>query len=140
MCFVKFVNYIITFTFCLSQLMPFFLTLAILKAIGGVSIAISISQSNWPVSTVRPYAKVIIKLKLLETRVSMNYMGPCVTAQPVKGMGSEAIPACYALANWGLGMQSYPNMQCIQNTSYKIPAKSQKDEEGEGRDFSDSLS
>ena len=46
-----------------------------------------------------------------------------MTAQPVKGLGSEAIPACNA----------------VKILPVKEPAKAQKDEEGEDRDFSGSL-
>ena len=42
-----------------------------------------------------------------------------MTAQPIKGLGSDAIPACNA----------------VQTLPIKEPAKAQKDEEGEGRDF-----
>ena len=64
-----------------------------------------------------------------------------MTAQPIKGFGSEAIPACYALANQELGKQCYPSMQCSQNTYKKSlqNAKAQKDKEAEGRDSSGSL-
>ena len=46
-----------------------------------------------------------------------------MTAQPIKGFGSEAIPACSA----------------VKTLPIKGPAKAQKDKEGEGRDFSGSL-
>ena len=62
-----------------------------------------------------------------------------MTPQLIKGLGSEAIPACFLLANQRLRKQCYPSMQCSQNTSYKRAWKAKKDEEGEGRDFSGSL-
>ena len=46
-----------------------------------------------------------------------------MTAQPIKGCGSEAIPACNA----------------VKTIPIKDPAKDQKDEVGEDRDFSGSL-
>ena len=46
-----------------------------------------------------------------------------MTAQPITGLGSNAIPACNAV-------KTFPT---------KEPAESQKDEEGESRDFSGSL-
>ena len=46
-----------------------------------------------------------------------------MTAQTIKGLGSNAFPACNA----------------VKTLSIKEPAKAQKDEEGEGRDFSGSL-
>ena len=61
-----------------------------------------------------------------------------MTPQPIKGLGSEAIQACHVLAIQRLGKQFYPSMQCSQNT-YKKPAKTQNDKEGEGKDFSGSL-
>ena len=46
-----------------------------------------------------------------------------MTAQLIKGLGSDAIPACNA----------------VKRVPIKEPAKAQKDEEGEDRDFSGSL-
>ena len=46
-----------------------------------------------------------------------------MTAQPIKGLGSNAISPCNA----------------VKTPPIKEPAKVQKDEEGEGRDFSGSL-
>ena len=46
-----------------------------------------------------------------------------MTAQPVKGLGSNSIPACNE----------------VKTLPIKEPVKAQKDEEGEGRDFSSSL-
>ena len=46
-----------------------------------------------------------------------------MTAQPIAGLGSDDILAC----------------NTIQTLSIKEPAEAQKDEEGEGRDFSCSL-
>ena len=43
-----------------------------------------------------------------------------MTVQPIKGLGSEAIPACNS----------------VKTLPIKEPAKAQKDKEGEGRDFS----
>ena len=51
-----------------------------------------------------------------------------MTAQPIKGFGSEAIPACYVLGNQRLGKQCY-----------KRTCKHPEREEEEGRDFSGSL-
>ena len=62
-----------------------------------------------------------------------------MTAQPITGLGNEATQACYAPANHRLGRHHHPSMQCSQNTPYKEPAETQKDEKGEGRDFSSSL-
>ena len=62
-----------------------------------------------------------------------------MTAQPITGFRSDAIPACYIPANLRVGNQCYPSMQCSQNTPYKELAKAQKDEKGEGRDLSGSL-
>ena len=45
-----------------------------------------------------------------------------MTAQPIKGLGSEAIPACYAV-----------------KTPPRKSLKKLRKEEGEGRDFSGSL-
>ena len=50
-----------------------------------------------------------------------------MTAQPIKGLGGEAIPACYVLAYQRVGNQCSPSMQCSQNTLVKEPAKAQKD-------------
>ena len=46
-----------------------------------------------------------------------------MTAQPIKGLGNNAIPACHT----------------VKTLPIKEPIKAQKDEEGEGRDFSGSL-
>ena len=46
-----------------------------------------------------------------------------MTAQLITGLGSKAIPACYA----------------VKTLHIKDPAEAQKDEEGEGRDSFDSL-
>ena len=46
-----------------------------------------------------------------------------MTAQPVTGLGSNAIPACNA----------------VKTLSIKEPTEAQKDEDGECRDFSGSL-
>ena len=46
-----------------------------------------------------------------------------MTAQPITGLGSNAIPACNA----------------IKTLPIKEPVEAQKDEEGKGRDFSGSL-
>ena len=56
-------------------------------------------------------------------------------AQPIKGLGSEAIPSCYALANQRLEKQWYPSMQCSQKPPIKETAKAHKGG-GRGRDFS----
>ena len=47
--------------------MPFCLPLAILKLLQEWDVAISINQSDWPVSPAKPYVKVIIKLEVLDT-------------------------------------------------------------------------
>ena len=62
-----------------------------------------------------------------------------MTVQAIAGFGSEAIPASYALTNQRLGKQCYPSMQFSQKLSIKEHAKAQKDDEGEGGDFSGSL-
>ena len=49
-----------------------------------------------------------------------------MAALPIKALGSEAIPAWYAIANQNLGKQFYPSMQCSQNLPIKEPAKAQK--------------
>ena len=46
-----------------------------------------------------------------------------MTAQPIEGLGSEAIPACNA----------------VKTLPITEPVEAQNDEEGEGRDFSGSL-
>ena len=62
-----------------------------------------------------------------------------MTLQPIKGLVSEANPACYVLANQRLAKQCYPCMQCSQNICYKRDCKNSESEEGLGRDFSGSL-
>ena len=49
-----------------------------------------------------------------------------MTAQPITGLGSDAIPACYVQANHRLGKQCFPSMQCSQTLTIKEPAEIQK--------------
>ena len=63
-----------------------------------------------------------------------------MTAQPIKGLEDDIIPACNAQANHRLGkaMLSHHAKQS-KHSLYTSLQKLRKDEEGEGRDFSGSL-
>ena len=65
----------------------------------------------------------------------MNLTGPNMTLQPITGLGSKAMPACYALANQRLGSNPIPTCNVFK-TPIEESAKAQKDEEAEGRGFS----
>ena len=56
-----------------------------------------------------------------------------MTAQPIEGLESEAIPPCYAIANQRLRSDAIPGYNAVKTLPIKEPAKAQKDEEGEGR-------
>ena len=49
-----------------------------------------------------------------------------MTAQPVAGLGMEAIPACYVLANQGLGSDAIPACNAVKTFAIKGSAKAQK--------------
>ena len=69
--------------------------------------------------------KVIIKLEVLVT-LNMNMTRLCMTAQPIKGLGSETIPACYAIANQRLGNDAIPTCSAVKTHPIKEPAKAKK--------------
>ena len=46
-----------------------------------------------------------------------------MTTQPIEGLGSEAIPACYAIANQRLRKQLYPTCNAVETLPIKEPAK-----------------
>ena len=62
-----------------------------------------------------------------------------MTAQPMMGLGSDAIPACYVPANHRLWMGCYHSCNAVKTLPIIEPTEAQKDKEGEGRDFSGSL-
>ena len=51
----------------------------------------------------------------------------------------EAIQACYVPANYSLGSNAITACNGVKTLPIKEPAEAQKDEEGEGRDFSGSI-
>ena len=56
-----------------------------------------------------------------------------MAAQLIEGLGSEAVPSCYVIAN------QLPACNAVKTLPIKEPAKAQKDRQGEGRGFSGSL-
>ena len=62
-----------------------------------------------------------------------------MAAQPIKDMGSKAIPAAYAIAIKGFGSNAIPACNAVNTLPMKEPAKSLEGRMGEGRDFSGSL-
>ena len=63
-----------------------------------------------------------------------------MTAQPITGLGSELSQHAMHLSINGLRDNIIPAYDAVKTLLIKEPAKAQRDEEGEGRDSSGSLS
>ena len=62
-----------------------------------------------------------------------------MTAQPITGLGSEAIPSCHT--NQSQAQEEMLSQHAMHlNTPHKKACRSSENEEGEGKDFSGSLS
>ena len=58
-----------------------------------------------------------------------------MTAQPIKGLGTDTVPTFYVLDIKGSGSDATPACNAVKIPPINEPAKVQKDEEGEWRDL-----